>query len=255
MDIQEPQAPEVIEQISLPSRNSLPARVLTICLVLVLIVGAFVIGARTEKVDDTEKEITQKAFATPTIPFPTPIPLSWFQAAVPTYDYAGWRSETLSLYSVSVSLPEGWVLQEVDRRPEPLEEYNERTGHDCANYLIMSSDGYMKLNISPVCGFADGGGYPLVSDAVIVKSAPHANEGGVIARVLESGDYIYGSAGEVSIEDENGKRKEVYFGRYMSFSKDDPGPSGTISGIYSGPEDLRESYLKISDQIVASFAQ
>lgn len=62
-----------------------------------------------------------------------------------------WKNKTLELYGINLSFPSLWSLQEINQRP-PLPTLP--ITHDCADYIITSSNGYVALTLKMPCGYA-----------------------------------------------------------------------------------------------------
>jgi hypothetical protein len=119
-----------------------------------------------------------------------------------------WTWHNIDLYALKISLPLGWTISEVNRRPEPTNPGDPITGHDCADYNISNSDGTLKVSLLPTCGFADGAGDSCPNDSVIVGKQ---NDTSVIIRYFnqDKSAYIYTSAGLATISDTQGTRSEM----------------------------------------------
>ncbi|KXK10906.1 MAG: hypothetical protein UZ22_OP11002000532 [Microgenomates bacterium OLB23] len=165
-----------------------------------------------------------------------------------------WKTVNQDLYGFTFTIPSTWIVKEVNRKSEPYEEFGIKRGHDCAEYTIQSPDNNLQMTIQPVCGYSDGGGLPLPQDAVTVKKKSDGD--GIYARIFrsDSGLYSYVSAGEVEIDDSQGKHKEMYYAAHLNFiTSTDKEVTGFVTFTYYGPDNLRELYLSQADQIVAKF--
>lgn len=85
--------------------------------------------------------------------------------AIPEY-----KTETTSLFGLTLTIPANWNLSEINKRPllstpgGPTFDYDE-----CADYLITDIQKNIEVTLSPVCGFADGGPDIWPNNAIVVS--------------------------------------------------------------------------------------
>ena len=129
----------------------------------------------------------------------TPVPTN-----TPVVDEWTWYA--IDLYSLKLKLPSGWIITEVNRKPEPTEGGSTTTGHDCAEYRLASTDDLSVLWFRPVCGFAEGfpGSYP--PDTIIINPQ---SENDKIGRYFTDGKFVYTDVLVHSYEDLTGKHEET----------------------------------------------
>lgn len=238
---------------TLPSQNLNRNQVLFLSLSILVLACAGFYYLGTKNSLSSRDSLT----STPAVQVPTAIQLISPTIVINDTNNSGaTKIESAKLYGFEFTLPQSWILSEVNRRAEPSESYGATNGHDCAEYVIKSPDDYIKLHISPICGYADGGGQPLPKDAVVIKKIEGSADNGVYARIFEANTYLYVSAGETEIDDSTGKHVEMYYGGMLTLKKNGKDEIlGSISAIYSGPDSVKDSYLKEADKVVLEFIQ
>jgi len=109
-------------------------------------------------------------------PFPGNIPMETsdmdsdgFSVFLPLITSDNWRSATIPLYHIQLGIPSDWNVFEVNRRPEPHRPMDPIVGHDCADYLITSSDGQTIVDLRPTCGYFESIAETWPTDSVIVQ--------------------------------------------------------------------------------------
>jgi hypothetical protein len=101
----------------------------------------------------------------------------------------------IDLYALQLEMPGDWTLVEHNRRPEPSGPFNQRFGHDCADYTLASPSGAITIAITPQCGNADYAIEDAPGDAVVVKEK---SPGEFIIRYFDPVrlKYVYTNAGQ-----------------------------------------------------------
>ena len=160
-----------------------------------------------------------------------------------------WKTESLDLYNISLSIPQDWSITEINRRPEPTGPADPIEGHDCADYRITSGNDVL-LTIKPKCGFASGGSNLWPDDTVIVKRLTPPK---VIIRYwnedLNAYSYSTGWDSEGTGGVPEGKLHSSppiisYGNENLTFL--------SVSLTYSGQPNNKNSNLNIADEIVSS---
>jgi hypothetical protein len=88
---------------------------------------------------------------------------------LPLINNSNQRTVQIPLYHFQLSIPSDWSLFEVNRRPEPHNPGDPQTGHDCAEYLMTSSNGKTLLYLKPTCGYFESVAETWPPDAVIAQ--------------------------------------------------------------------------------------
>jgi hypothetical protein len=245
---------------SLPQTNQVPNQPIVepkdnkLVKVLLFVVGAVVfmgIGAFGYGYFQNNKGVS----TTPTTNLPTQTqPTQQVQpTTMPTSTQLGWKPYKINLYGIDLNIPDSWVVQEVNRRPEPTSPGSPIKGHDCADYKVKNNDGSVVLSVLPTCGFADGGADSWPNDAAIVKDK--GNNSWII-RYFDSTKiaYIYSDAGQATISDEQGTRLEKTHASppIIAIKKGEDLIFMVLELKYTGNEANKAQQLQIVDTIVAS---
>lgn len=173
------------------------------------------IGVNMQTNPSPDEEITpQPAPSTPAVITPLPLPNQTTDAAplstepiMPSVSEPTiWNKQRIELFKIELDLPEGWTIQEINRRPEPTAQDVPAVGHDCADYFIVDTSQLIKLSLSPACGFMSGGSEIWPEDAVIIKEKA---ENSFIIRYFDQtrAMYWYSEGGIGSQEDEEGTKE------------------------------------------------
>lgn len=186
--------------------------------------------------------------------FPKSVPniLSTLTFSSDTSSNTNWATQKLGIYPVTVDLPPDWKLQEVNRHPEPSGPGDPKTGHDCADYKIVSDDNQTIIELKPICGYSDGGGMGVPKDAVIIWE----QENKYIFRTYEAVNslYTYATGGYVDISDTKSPRiskgKMYTGGLSVGDNLNFVYMSATMK--YLGDQSNIESILKTTDEIISS---
>lgn len=228
--------------------------------ILLALAIVFLLWRDFVRVSETAKLNAEKYKAPSTSPAATPAVITSknYPQATPT-DVSQWIKRTIELYSITLLLTPEWTITETNRRPEPTGPEQPVKGHDCANYVITGSNGYVSLALKPTCGFSDGGAELWPDDAVIVKTYSGDTYPKYIIRFFdkETSLYRYASAGEATISDiERGTRTEK---TYASPPVIGLGAGQDLQFIaielrFNGPEIERNSYLQMVDSVITSLA-
>jgi len=201
--------------------------------------------------NDADKIATIVAATLSAIPSATIIPTP---TDTPIVDKWTWHN--INLYSLKLKLPLGWTISEVNRRPEPTNPGDPKTGHDCADYNISNLYGTMKVSLLPTCGFADGVGDSCPSDSVIVDKQSDTS---VIVRYYnqDKSTYTYTSAGLARISDNQGTRSEMLCSNppIISFGEGQNLRFVHIEFQYLGTDTNIDQILATTDEIVLSIGE
>lgn len=192
-------------------------------------------------------QYSQKQTAPVSKPNPTPVVVT-----TPTPNPTeNWKTHAIDLYKLQLSIPSNWTIQEINRRPEPTREFDPKTGHDCADYLITSQDNYVKLSLKPTCGFAEGLPNPWPKDTIVVKELGNDS---YLIRYFDAAKsaYIYAHGGEGTFEDERGKHQEKTHTGALGFGTGQNLVFIFTEMHYSGPDTSKELYLRDTDKVVIS---
>jgi hypothetical protein len=194
----------------------------------------------------TKATLGPKLLSTPTAT-PTPLLSGSIKA-----DAKNWTPATISLYKLSLELPVGWTLQEINKRPEPTGAFDPTKGHDCADYQIKSADSLTLISLKPTCGYAEGSPHVWPADAVVIKHAPGFHS---IIRFVGSNPstYIYANTDETQYSDVQGNgKKERSQSQVLSFGNSEDFVILDAHLYYSGPAAQKEKNLALADQLIAS---
>ncbi|MBI5353388.1 MAG: hypothetical protein HZB50_12175 [Chloroflexi bacterium] len=185
---------------------------------------------------------------------PQPIP-SAIVSPIPTNsaNTEGWIWHNIDLYALKIKLPIGWLITEINRRPEPTGIGGPITGHDCADYNISDPDGTMRISLLPTCGFAEGVGDSCPKDSIIVSKVSNKI---VLIRyyVKNESVYIYTKAGLAAISDKYGTRSEMLCSSppILSFGEDQNLRFIYIEFKYLGTDVDINQKLDLIDNVVLS---
>jgi hypothetical protein len=167
-----------------------------------------------------------------------------------------WTWHNIDLYTLELKLPYGWIISEVNRRPEPIDFGGPITGHDCADYDISNPDGSMRIFLLPTCGFAEGVGDYCPKDTVIVSKQ---SDKSVIVRYYnqDKSAYIYTRAGLATISDNQGTRSEMLCSNppIISFGKGQNLRFIHIEFQYLGTDLNIDQILTTIDKIILSIGE
>jgi len=204
--------------------------------------------------------------ATPNAPAPTPnveslvmalLALTTTVEDVPptvTPDVPRWDEREIELYGFSLELPLEWVIQEINRRPEPSDDLMApQIGHDCAEYIISNPDGTELLYLNPVCGYTDGSGEDCPVDTVLLETR---GETGVIVRYYNSSQsrHIFSEARFATLISSQGESKKMLCFRpaVMVFETEAATIFVNVEYEYLGSDGDIEAALETVDRIVIS---
>jgi len=159
-----------------------------------------------------------------------------------------WVDRQIDLYKIYITIPSNWTIKEINRRPEPANPFDPRTGHDCAEYQITSNDNKGVLNLKPSCGFIDGGPNEYPKDSFVVKNINQQKE---IIRFFNSeiGAYLY----KLGFKQDGNFTGNMYNILSINYDQNENLIFFTEASFrFSGSEDKKNSYLKTADEIVSS---
>ncbi|HLL61029.1 MAG TPA: hypothetical protein VK338_04890, partial [Candidatus Nitrosocosmicus sp.] len=179
--------------------------------------------------------------------------LSTFKFTTPEQtSNSNFTKEKLDLYNISINIPPGWSVKEMNRRPEPTaSSAYQPKGHDCADYVIQDESRKANLLLKPTCSFGDGGPIEWPDNTDIVKELD--SKGKVLLRIFDdrSNNYKY----VIGYKPQNGATKGTY-GDILSVPFDQSEGQNLIFMsvllTYSGEASQKENYLKLTDDIIAS---
>lgn len=162
-----------------------------------------------------------------------------------------WVWHNIDLYSLKLNLPQGWVITELNRKPEPTNPGDPITGHDCAEYQINSFDNLSVLFLRPTCGFGEGfpGTYP--PGTIVIN--PNSNNQ-KIGRYFNGTEYEYSDLILFSYSDLTGDHEEtvcleppvIIIGDGLDFI------AISTTFQYLGPQEQKEKILETVDMIILS---
>ncbi|CAG1011624.1 hypothetical protein ANAEL_04230 [Anaerolineales bacterium] len=197
---------------------------------------------------------TLSAIPSSTLPASPTVAVSTTSTTTPIADTWSWHN--IDLYSLELKLPRGWIISEINRRPEPTDFGSSITGHDCADYNISNPDGSIIIFLSPNCGFAEGFGDYCPKDTTILSKQSDKN---IIVRYYdqEKSTYIYTRAGLATISDNQGTRSEMLCSSppILSFGEGEKLKFLHIESRYSGPNTNTNQVLATVDEIVLSIGE
>jgi len=162
-----------------------------------------------------------------------------------------WKSHIIELYSLSVDIPQNWIVQKINRRPEPNNPGDTIKGHDCAEYQISTFDNLLALSIIPTCGFSEG--FPGTYPAGFIVINPN-NKDNLLGRFYDGKKYIYSNAFTYSYTDTTGSHQELVTWEpptIILHGKQDFIAIG-VTFQYPGSQEQLEQTLSIIDKIILS---
>lgn len=202
--------------------------VVLVLLIIGLVIGVYLLG-KSLQLGNKIKVVS------------TPIPVV---TEAPAEKFSFGDVKKIDLYSLQITLPQDWNIQEFNRRPEP-EGAGKVLGHDCAEYDVYSKDNLAHLYLKPVCGFADGGPQSLPSNYDQVGIIGNDFDKIIIRYIdKQSAIYKYGL----------GNRTTKTFGP-LSITKNGIGDNGLIVFIElknTATYSYMQTYFQAADRIVNS---
>lgn len=227
--------------------KNIVAQYFVISLVLIVVLGCSFVSSATST-PDPEVESLVETILTETA--------TVVQGITPEVNLEDphWVEQIIDLYGFLVELPDGWTIQEVNRRPEPSDDpMAPQVGHDCAEYIISNSEGTEKLYLYPVCGYTDGAGEDCPADTVLLATR---GETGVIVRYYDSSQsrYIFSEARFATLISSEGESKRMLCFRpaVMVYEKEESTTFVNVEYENLGSDADIEAALEIVDRIVIS---
>ncbi len=204
---------------------------------------------------DEDKVATIVAGTLSSIPSPSPMPIETLMPTLtntPVVDEWTWHN--IDLYSLKLKLPSGWTISEVNRRPEPAGIENSITGHDCAEYQLISADKLSVLSLRPTCGFAEGLPGSCPSDTVIINRQQEKFD---IGRYFTNGKFVYANAYLLTYSDLTGDHQEIacVSPPRVGFTKVDGFTMADIDFQYVGNETNIDQILTEVNEIILSISE
>ncbi len=155
---------------------------------------------------------------------------------------------TIDLYNLLVMLPQGWSVQEINRRPEPTGPGDPLNGHDCADYLFFDKQHLIELSLTPICGFGDSGSDNWPSDSFIVHTIKEGEH--LIRYQIPNDRYQYGTGFNKS--ESKSQTPGLIVSKSGIGNLDEQSIFANAQITYSGPESQKEKFLKEADSIITS---
>jgi predicted small secreted protein len=210
---------------------------------------------------DEDQVATIVAGTLEVIPTSSPIPtepIATIQSPTSTPNGDSWVWHTIELYQISLKLPSGWTISEINRRPDPTPiEVNPTPQHDCAEYIINNSGNTINLLLKPSCGISGGGPDYCPNDIVMFSRQSDAvvhyvEHGDLIGRFYDSDKsaYIYTGIGFPVLYEQI--QLACYYPENVSIKKEQGSEFIYVEFQYIGNETDIDQNLKLVDEIVLS---
>ena len=226
--------------------NKRVSSILVIPLVFIVTLGCGLLSPATPTPNPEVEALVETMLAE------TPINDEALPTAAPEDSH--WIKETIDLYGFSFELLGDWIIQEVNRRPEPSDDpMAPKMGHDCAEYIISNPAGTERLYLYPVCGYTDGAGDDCPVDTVLLETR---GETGVIVRYFDSSKtrHIFSEARFATMISNEGESKKMLCFRppVMVFEREESTTFVNVEYEYLGSEADIAAALETVDRIVIS---